>query len=540
VPTGPAAGAALPPSAAPGHDRRSLREIAGGSFVSILGFSLQQFLQYALFVAISRFWGASGLGLFATGQAILWVGGGVFRLGLSNGTVRYVAMLRGTPREGGIRRLLRGVNGVAFASSLLGGALLYATAGLIGRFLSKPDLVPLLKIFAFGVPFWNLLFIATFAIQGFRHMNWMVTVRNLAQPGVALLAVAAAGFLGAGLADGTLAYVASVAAVLALGAFVVRRLAARAPDADPPLLREVLFFSFPLIWTQLVAYGVRQQETLILAYFMAAADVGVYNAALKTAVMVGFILQGTTAIFTPIIAPLHRAGDLDQLRRLNRTVARWCFTFALPCFWVCALFGRQILSLWGHRFEEAWPVLVLLAAAQLVNVATGTAGTVLIMGERQKIELANSIAALVLGLVLDVLLIPRYGIVGAAVGACASMTAVNVLRVIQIQRLWQANPINALYLKPLVAGLAAAAAAWGTGRLLASELGLGAWPVMLGGCVTLVVVYAAGLWLLGLEADDVAVARGFLRRLRGARPRGGAGHGGALGGGPGPGPGGPA
>jgi hypothetical protein len=117
VPTGPAAGAALPPSPGPTHDRRSLREIAGGSAISILGFSLQQILQYALFVAISRIWGASGLGLFATAQAILWVGGGVFRLGLSNGTVRYVAMLRGTPGEGGIRKLLRGVNRVAFACS---------------------------------------------------------------------------------------------------------------------------------------------------------------------------------------------------------------------------------------------------------------------------------------------------------------------------------------------------------------------------------------------------------------------------------------
>ncbi len=519
MPTGPSAGAALPPFPDPGKDRRSLHEIAGGSVVSIVGFSLQQILQYALFVAISRIWGATGLGLFVTGQAILWVGGGVFRLGLSNGTVRYVAMLRGTPREGGIRRLLRGVNGVALVSSLVGGALIYATSGLVGRLLNKPDLVPLLRIFAFGVPFWNLLFIATFAIQGFRHMNWMVTVRNLAQPGAALAAVVAAGLLGASLAHGTFAYVLSVVAVLGLGTLVVRRLSARAPDAEPPPLREVLLFSFPLIWTQLVAYGVRQQETLILAYFLPAADVGVYNAALKTAVMVGFILQGTTAIFTPIIAALHRAGDLEQLRRLNRTVARWCFTFALPCFWVCVLFGRQILSLWGHRFEDAWPVLVLLAGAQLANVATGTAGTVLIMGERQKIELVNSILALLLGLLLDVLLIPRLGIVGAAVGACASMTAVNVLRVIQIQRLWKANPINARYLKPLAAGLAAAAAALALSRALTAGLWLGPWAALLAGSSVLMVVYAAALWLLGLEADDVAVARGFLRRLRGGRGR---------------------
>jgi O-antigen/teichoic acid export membrane protein len=519
APTDPSTLAAVLPLSDPHKDRRSLREIAGGSAVSVVGFALQQFLQYALFVAISRLWGASGLGLFATGQAILWVGGGIFRLGLSNGTVRYVAMLRGTRREGAIRRLLRDVNGVALLSSLAGGALLYAFSGFLGGLLRKPELVVLLRIFAFGVPVWNLLFIATFAIQGLRHMRWMVGVRNLAQPGVALAGVGAAGLLGASLAQATVVYVLSLAAVLALAAVVLRRLLAGAPASDPPALREVLIFSFPLIWTQLVAYGVRQQETLILAYFLPAADVGVYNAALKTAVMVGFILQGTTAIFTPILASLHAAGDLEQLRRLNRTVARWCFTIALPFFWACLLFGREILSLWGDPFKDAWLVLVLLAGAQLVNVATGTAGTVLIMGTRQKVELANSIMALLLGLVLDVLLIPRLGILGAAVGAGASMTAVNVLRVIQIHRLWKANPINAKYVKPFAAGLVAAGAAFALVHFLGVRPGLGSGAVALAGIAVLFLVYAAGLRLLGLEEDDVEVAGALLRRLRGGRVR---------------------
>jgi O-antigen/teichoic acid export membrane protein len=190
------------------------------------------------------------------------------------------------------------------------------------------------------------------------------------------------------------------------------------------------------------------------------------------------------------------------------------------------LFGRQILSLWGDRFEDAWLVLVLLAAAQLVNVATGTAGTVLIMGARQKVELANSIIALLLGLVLDVLLIPRLGILGAAVGAGASMTVVNALRVIQIQRLWKANPINAKYVKPFVAGLVAAAATLALIQFLRTGSGLGSWPELLAEAVVLFLVYAAGLRLLGLEHDDVEVAGTLLSRLRvggmrrGVRPAG--------------------
>ncbi len=307
----PSAAALTPTAEGPGRDQRSLREIARGSVVSVIGFFAQQLLQYALFVSISRIWGAKGLGLFATAQAILWMGGGMFRLGLSNGTVRYVATLRGTPREGAILRLLRNVNAVALGSSLVGGALLYATSGFVGRLFGEPEIVPLLRVFALAVPIWNLLFIATFAIQGLRHMNWMVGVRNLAQPGLTLAAVAASGLLGASLLGGTIAYLVSLGVVLALALLVLRHLLAGRPAADPPPLMEVLIFSFPLIWTQLVAYGVRQQEVLLLAYYRPMAEVGVYNAALKTAVLVGFILQGTTAIFTPIVAPLHATGDLE-------------------------------------------------------------------------------------------------------------------------------------------------------------------------------------------------------------------------------------
>jgi O-antigen/teichoic acid export membrane protein len=350
-------------------------------------------------------------------------------------------------------------------------------------------------------------------------MNWMVGMRNLAQPGVTLAAVAVSGLLGASLLGGTIAYLVSLGVVLGLALLVLRHLLAGTPTADPPPLREVLIFSFPLIWTQLVAYGVRNQEILLLAYYRPIAEVGVYNAALKTAVLVGFILAGTTAIFTPIVASLHASGDLEKLRRLNRTVARWCYTIALPSFCACVLFGRQILSLWGHGFEEAWLALVLCAGAQLVSVATGTGGTLLIMGQRQKIELANSIAALLLGLLLDVLLIPKMGILGAAIGAGASMTAVNVLRIVQIQRLWGANPINVRYVKPTAAGLAGAAAAFGLDRILTGGAALGPWPRLLLGLPVLILVYAAVLWLLGFESDDIEVGRSIQRRLAGWRAK---------------------
>lgn len=492
----------------------SLREIASGSAVTLTGVALHFCLQYVLWITVSRFWGAAGLGIFVTGLTILWFGGGLFRLGLSQGTLRYVAMLKGGGREGAVRPLLLGVGRVALLSSLVGGALLLALAGPIGALLHKPALTGVLRVLAAGVVVWNLLFVGVFAIQGLRTMKWMVLVRDISQPGLALGMVAAAGLLGFSLMGATVAFVLSLLPALGLVGFALVRLLRRAPAADPPRLREVLLFSFPLIWTQLVSWGVRQQEILVAAYFLPAAQVGLYGASLKTAALVGFTLQATNAIFSPLLAHLHGTGELEHLRSLYRTVARWCFTLALPIFLGCLLFGHELLGLWGPEFVAAWPALVLLAGAQLVNVSTGAAGSMLIMGARQKIELANSILALILGLALDILLIPRFGILGAAVGAGVSMSAVNLLRVVQVQRLWGANPFSVHYLKPLTVGAFSAAALYGVERWGIAALGWGPRAGLAIGLPLLGLLYLCGLRLAGFEADDREVAKSLLRRGR--------------------------
>ncbi|MBA2564013.1 MAG: polysaccharide biosynthesis C-terminal domain-containing protein [Gemmatimonadetes bacterium] len=294
--------------------------------------------------------------------------------------------------------------------------------------------------------------------------------------------------------------------------------AARDPFTDISL-RAVLLFSLPLVLTQLVGYGVRQQETLILAWFLPAAQVGIYNAGLKTAVLVSFIQQATSAIQSPVLAQLHETGQLQALRTMYRTVARWCFTVALPMFAGSVLFGREILAAWGGEFAGAYPVLVLLAAGQLVNVATGAAGSVLIMGARQKVELTNTVIALVLGFALDVLLIPRWGIVGAAIAASASLTAVNLLRVVQVHRLWGANPFGADYLKPLLAGAVAFAATLGFKAWLAASTGAGPLPALLIGLPLMTALYVGGLWWAGFDAEDRDVARSLAGRVTSSRAR---------------------
>jgi O-antigen/teichoic acid export membrane protein len=166
---------------------------------------------------------------------------------------------------------------------------------------------------------------------------------------------------------------------------------------------------------------------------------------------------------------------------------------------------------------------VILAIGQLVNVGTGTAANLLVMAGRARLTLVTSIVFLAVSLALDLLLIPRHGLLGAAVANASAMLMVNLLRLWLVHRVLGLEPYDRRFLRPLAAGLAAGAAA----RLLPLP-GLHG-PLELGArCLLLGALYLGSLTALGIEQEDRQVARDIVARLgragrrRAAAPEGAA------------------
>lgn len=150
---------------------------------------------------------------------------------------------------------------------------------------------------------------------------------------------------------------------------------------------------------------------------------------------------------------------------------------------------------------------VVLALGQLVNAATGPCGTVLNMSGRVAVNMADNLAALVLNMLLNLWLIPAYGIVGAALAWSVSLIVVNVARVLQVRALVGALPFTVGMLKGIAAGAAALLAG-----LLVRWL-LPGWPWRLGvGLLAIVVVYLGVVLALGLGREDLMVLRALVRR----------------------------
>jgi O-antigen/teichoic acid export membrane protein len=174
------------------------------------------------------------------------------------------------------------------------------------------------------------------------------------------------------------------------------------------------------------------------------------------------------------------------------------------------VFAKELLAIFGSGFTDGTTVTVVLALAQLVNSATGPCGYMLLMSGRHSLQSINNVAALVVNIALNLWLIPRYGIVGAAVSWAVVIGGFNIVRVIQVWVFLGMLPIDRVMMKGVVAGVVGTAAAALVSAVLDGPLSLAV------GVGTVGLTYFSAIVMLGIGPDDRLVLD-LLRRKLGSR-----------------------
>jgi O-antigen/teichoic acid export membrane protein len=147
-----------------------------------------------------------------------------------------------------------------------------------------------------------------------------------------------------------------------------------------------------------------------------------------------FGLVSANAVVAPLIARLHATGRHDELQHMTKLAAKGICLMTLPIALVLLIFGRQILELFGEGFSAGYPVLAILVCGQLVNALAGPVGYLMSMTGHQ-----NKAAAIVgfsacLNLALNGLLIPLWGMLGAAIATALSTATWNILMLRFVQK----------------------------------------------------------------------------------------------------------
>ena len=167
-------------------------------------------------------------------------------------------------------------------------------------------------------------------------------------------------------------------------------------------------------------------DLIILGWFVSASEIGIYSVVVQTALVVAFGLKTANMVVAPYFARLYAQGDIIALQSLVTLSARVILVITIPVVLIIAFAGELILGLaFGSDYKAGATSLAILAVGQLVNAMMGSVGFLLNMtGHERDLAIGVGIAALC-NIVLNLMLVPNFGLEGAASATACSMILWN-------------------------------------------------------------------------------------------------------------------
>jgi len=493
---------------------QTLATVAKGAGIALVGRFTGGFLAYVFSILVARRLGAESFGLFSLASSIVLLVMTFGRLGLDNALLRFVAIYRGegalAEAKGAVRLALRVA---AISSATLTLAVVAGADVIANAFFRKPELGWVLRTLVCMMPFANLAVVALAATQACRVMTYVALTNGFIVPLLQVAVLLAALALGSGLGGAIIAFVVSQIAAAAFAYRFALRVMPELRDhqlVPRPEGNRLLRFAAPMMFVDVIGLLLMWLDTLLLGPHVPARDLGLYSAAARTATAASIVLLGMNALFAPTMADLFNRDQRALLERMFKTITKWVITIALPIFLLCVFQGEEILALFGPDFRAAALPLAILAAGQLVNAGTGSVGYILIMSGRQKLALADQIGTLALAVALNLWLIPRLGVLGAAIAMAVSISLTNLLRLAQVWVLLRMHPYDKSFRQPLVASVAALVVSGALVHLFVRNRGGVSFGVSV---ATFAGVYVAALVALGLSREDYMVIDRVRTRL---------------------------
>ena len=445
--------------------RSDLGTIARGGALNMVGAVVSGVLTFAFFVILSRGLGRSGYGAFISAMGIFTVLSRTAELGADTGLTRMIARYRTLGHVVDVRRTIFVALVPVLAVSAVFGAAMWVWAPELARIFGEGKgsgrIDDYARILALFLPASAAIMVVLSGTRGFGTMIPTNLVDKLARSALQpLLAVVVLG-LGMGTTGVALAFagpiglgfVASCLWLRSLLRRAERRAGAKTATARPTaeLANRFWRFTAPRGLAGIFQVVILWINTLLLGGLDSTDAAGVFNAATRyitAGLMAGVALQ---QVMGPKMSELLARRSNERAGAVYQTGTTWLVTLTWPLYFTFATFSPTLLRVFGSGFQGGEAPLLVLSLTMLVATAVGTVDVVLLMGGRSSWNLIDTAIALVLGLALNVLLIPPLGVTGAALAWAASILTRNLLSLAQVWIFMRLHPFGPGFPKAAVA-----------------------------------------------------------------------------------------
>lgn len=482
-------------------DGSQLVRVARGGVLIFISMFFGLGLNYIYSICLARMFNAEIFGLYTLGLAAFSVLSIVSVAGLDRAILRFIPSVNDGDTTNLVGPMVKHIAGMSFIiGCVVGLTLLGLSSSLSIKIFDKPALAHVLIFFSFATPLFSLSMVMLSTLQALQDNRWRSFVKYGCEPIIKFSLTVVFVWLGWGLYGALAAFGIALCFTIVLAYIPLRHyVSSSLPSFQRRVFHEkVVRFSAPLLGALIVASLATRSDVFMIGYWLPPEQVGFYGAAFQTASIIALILGSLDSVATPLISRAIAGGNQSSLQPLLQSVLRWSVTMSLPVFLILVLFPVEVLSIFGDGFQQASYCLVLLAMSQIINAVSGSSNTALVLAGYSKMVMWNSIWLGVGQIVFNVLLVPLYGMTGAAVGTATALTLVSVVRFYECSLLLKVKMIEREIWKPV------AAAAITFVFIYACKLcGLPvSWWIL---AATSVGVYALITTLLGLHKEDRSI-----------------------------------
>lgn len=501
----------------------ALRRIARGGTANLAGAVVTGLAQFALTVVVTRLLSRSEAGVFFSATSLFLVAVIVGNLGSNVGLVYFLSRCRALARNDLVGAYLSAALRPVLVVSVMLAIAMYVAAPQIAA-LTVPDQAELsttlLRAMCLLLPLASLENVALAGTRGLGTMRPNVVVALTARPvlqlGLVTTALVFGLRLGAVTAGWALVYL--PAAVVAL--MWLRRLSAplRAKDelldhgAAPRVGREFWAFSSPRALTSILQIAMQRLDIVLVGALAGAGAAAVYTAATRFVVVGQTLGTALGNASDPRIAEGMAHHDRAAVSQIYQTSTAWLVMLTWPLFLMLMVFRDSMLTVFGDGYTSAGSTLVVLSLAMLLSTLFGTVDSLILMAGHTSWNLINALIAFGVMGALDIWLIPKWGVFGAAVGWATAIVVRNIVALLQARFALHLHPFGRA---TLVSVSLALCAFFLVPLLVRAVVGPGLLGIVVAASAG-AVLYSAGLWRARRTLDLAA-----LRSLRRRRPAAG-------------------
>ena len=392
---------------------------------------------YVLVLLITQLYSSEIFGIYSITQTILLILALLCRLGFDTGSLRLVSKYYAVNDFSTIRFIYFKIVKLVFPISVLVSFLLYYFSYFISINIFDNILLykPIQYISLAIIPF-TFLLIHSESLRGMNRIVYYALFRSMTLPFLTTIFLIVFYYNRILLIETPiLALLISIWLLFIISSFVFKKeINIKETSNNIISYKKMLSISLPMLLTGSMFYLLQWADTLILGIYLPESKVGIYNVSMKISLVTTILLFSINSYAAPKFSECYSTGNLSKLKKIIYYTTGLMFYTSLPILILVLFFSNNILAIFGDEYIIAKYSLIFLSIGQFINAISGSVGYILQMTNNQKTFQYIMMSSVILNIVLNILLIPSFGINGAAFSSMLSYMLWNILGIIFIYK----------------------------------------------------------------------------------------------------------